>query len=88
MVSGLNSLPGFHCPMPAGAFYAFPNIKQITHDDKKLASFLLEEGNVAAIGGSCFGEVGRGYMRFSYANSLENIALAIERMREALPRFR
>jgi aspartate aminotransferase len=87
IVRGLNSLPGFHCPTPAGAFYAFPNVKAITHDDKKLASFLLEEGSVAAIGGSCFGEAGRGYMRFSYANSLENINLAIERMREALPRF-
>jgi aspartate aminotransferase len=88
IVRGLNSLPGFRCPTPAGAFYAFPNVKAITNDDKKLASFLLEEGNVAAIGGSCFGEAGRGYMRFSYANSLENINLAIERMREALPRFR
>jgi aspartate aminotransferase len=87
IVRGLNSLPGFRCPTPAGAFYAFPNVKAITQDDKKLASFLLEEGSVAAIGGSCFGETGRGYMRFSYANSLENINLAIERMREALPRF-
>jgi aspartate aminotransferase len=88
MVSGLNSLPGFRCPMPAGAFYAFPNVSQITHDDKQLASFLLEEGSVAAIGGSSFGEAGRGYMRFSYANSLENITEAIERMRAVLPRFK
>jgi len=87
MVSGLNSLPGVTCVMPKGAFYAFPNVSQITEDDKKLAAFLLEEANVAAIGGSCFGEVGRGHMRFSYANSLENINIAIERMREALPRF-
>ncbi|HTV74357.1 MAG TPA: pyridoxal phosphate-dependent aminotransferase [Candidatus Acidoferrales bacterium] len=88
MVNGLNSLPGFACPMPAGAFYAFPNVSQITRDDKQLASFLLEEGSVAAIGGSCFGDAGRGYMRFSYANSLENITLAIERMRAVLPRFK
>jgi len=87
MVAGLNSLPGITCVKPQGAFYAFPNVTQITNDDKNLAAFLLEEANVAAIGGSCFGEVGRGHMRFSYANSLENIKIAIERMREALPRF-
>jgi aspartate/methionine/tyrosine aminotransferase len=87
IISGLNSLPGMTCCMPQGAFYAFPNVTQITGDDKKLASFLLEEANVAAIGGSCFGKAGQGYMRFSYANSLTNIELAIERMREALPRF-
>ena len=87
IISGLNSLPGMTCCMPQGAFYAFPNVTQITGDDKKLASFFLEEANVAAIGGSCFGKAGQGYMRFSYANSLANIELAIERMREALPRF-
>ena len=87
IITGLNSLPGITCRMPQGAFYAFPNVTQITHDDKKLASFLLDEANVAAIGGSCFGKAGRGYMRFSYANSLENINLAIEPIREALPVF-
>ncbi|HEY0797741.1 MAG TPA: pyridoxal phosphate-dependent aminotransferase [Candidatus Baltobacteraceae bacterium] len=87
MVNGLNSLPGFSCAMPTGAFYAFPNVTRITRDDKKLASFLLEEGSVGSIGGSCFGEAGRGYMRFSYANSLANIELAIERMRDVLDRF-
>jgi aspartate/methionine/tyrosine aminotransferase len=88
IVNGLNSLPGITCKTPRGAFYAFPNVTQITQDDKKLAAFLLEEADVAAIGGSCFGEAGRGYMRFSYANSLENIHLAIEKMRAALPKFR
>jgi aspartate/methionine/tyrosine aminotransferase len=87
IVSGLNSLPGISCKTPLGAFYAFPNISAITPDDKKLASFLLEEAHVAGLGGSCFGEAGRGYMRFSYANSLDAIATAIERMRDALPRF-
>jgi aspartate aminotransferase len=87
IVTGLNSLPGITCKTPKGAFYVFPNVSKITYDDKKLATFLLEEAGVAAIGGSCFGEAGRGYMRFSYANSTANIQLAVERMREALPKF-
>ena len=87
IVAGLNSLPGISCKLPLGAFYAFPNVGRITRDDRKLASFLLEEAYVAGLGGSCFGEAGRGYMRFSYANSLANINHAIERIRTALPRF-
>jgi len=88
IVDGLNSLPGITCARPDGAFYAFPNVTGVTSDDKKLASFLLEEAYVAALAGAGFGAAGRGYMRFSYANSLENIHAAIERMREVLPRFR
>jgi aspartate aminotransferase len=87
IVAGLNSLPGISCRTPAGAFYVFPNVSQITLDDRRLASFILEEANVAGLGGSCFGAAGRGYMRFSYANSLEKIDAAIERMRAVLPRF-
>jgi aspartate aminotransferase len=87
IVAGLNSLPGISCKLPAGAFYAFPNVSNITRDDQKLASFILEEAHVAGLGGSCFGEAGRGYMRFSYANSLAKIDAAIERMRVTLPRF-
>jgi aspartate/methionine/tyrosine aminotransferase len=87
IVAGLNSLPGVSCRTPLGAFYAFPNVSAITRDDRRLASFILEEAYVAALGGSCFGEAGRGYMRFSYANSLEAIESAIERMRVVLPRF-
>jgi aspartate aminotransferase len=87
IVSGLNSLPGITCRTPAGAFYVFPNVSGITMDDRRLASFILEEANVAGLGGSCFGVAGRGYMRFSYANSLEKIAAAIERIRSVLPRF-
>jgi len=88
IVSGLNSIPGISCTLPKGAFYAFPNIQAITHDDQHFARFLLEDAGVAALGGSCFGEGGRGYVRFSYANSLENIGLALERIREAVPRYR
>jgi aspartate aminotransferase len=87
IVAGLNSLPGISCKLPAGAFYAFPNVSKITSDDQKLAAFIMEEAHVAALGGSCFGEAGRGYMRFSYANSLDQITAAIERMRGVLPRF-
>ena len=87
IVAGLNSLPGITCMRPQGAFYAFPNVSALTHDDKRLASFLLEEAHVAALGGSCFGDAGRGYMRFSYANSLPAISTAIERIRAALPHF-
>ena len=87
IVTGLNSVAGFSCKRPAGAFYAFPNVSRITREDQRLASFILEEAHVAALGGSCFGEAGRGYMRFSYANSLEHIEAAIERIRTVLPRF-
>jgi aspartate/methionine/tyrosine aminotransferase len=88
MVAGLNSLPGITCRTPRGAFYVFPNVTGVTHDDRALASFLLEDALVAGLGGSGFGEAGRGHMRFSYANSLQAIDAAIERMRGALGRFR
>lgn len=87
LVAGLRTLPGITCKVPDGAFYAFPNVGAITRDDRKLASFLLEEALVAVLGGSCFGNAGRGYLRFSYANSLAKIAQAIERMRAVLPHF-
>ncbi|MGH7707382.1 MAG: pyridoxal phosphate-dependent aminotransferase [Vulcanimicrobiaceae bacterium] len=88
IVAGLNSLPGVACKTPEGAFYVFPNISAITRDDRKLASFLLEEAHVAGLGGSMFGPAGAGHLRFSYANSLNNIARAIDQMRAALPAFR
>jgi len=88
IVAGLNEIPNVSCTLPEGAFYAFPNISKITHDDKKLASFLLEEAGVACLGGSCFGAAGAGYLRFSYAASLEAIHSALARMKEHLPRYR
>jgi len=87
IVAGLNSLPGITCRIPDGAFYAFPNVSGVTSDDRRLASFFLEEAYVAALAGRGFGQAGRGYMRFSYANSLEKIDAAIERMRAVLPRY-
>jgi aspartate/methionine/tyrosine aminotransferase len=87
IVAGLNAIPGISCNTPDGAFYVFPNVSAITRDDKKLAAFLLEEGSVAGLGGSCFGAAGTGFMRFSYAASLEKIDLGLERIRTTLPRF-
>ncbi len=86
-VAQVNAIPNVTCPLPDGAFYAFPNISKIAEDDVKLASFLLEEGGVAVLGGSCFGAAGAGCLRLSYANSLHELDRAAERMREALPRY-
>jgi len=88
IVAGLNDIPNVSCTLPEGAFYAFPNISKITHDDKKLASFLLEEAGIACLGGSCFGAAGAGYLRFSYAASIEDIHQALARMKEHLPNYR
>ena len=87
LVNGLNQLPGVSCTMPEGAFYAFPNVSKIAKDDKALAAFLLDEGGVACLGGSSFGDAGKGYLRFSYAASLEDIDFALQSMKETLPKF-
>ncbi|MBV9403575.1 MAG: pyridoxal phosphate-dependent aminotransferase [Candidatus Eremiobacteraeota bacterium] len=88
LVNGLNRIPGISCKMPEGAFYAFPNVSQVTMDDKRLARYMLEEAGVACLGGSSFGKAGEGYLRFSYATSIEQIDLALERIAEHLPRFK
>jgi len=80
-ISGLNTLPGFRCPMPEGAFYAFPNIAGTGIASKTLADALLQEAGVACLSGTAFGAYGEGYLRFSYANSLENLEAAVERIR-------
>ena len=85
-VAGLNTLPGFRCPVPMGAFYAFPNIEGTGMKSKALADALLNEAGVAALSGTSFGEFGEGYLRFSYANSLENLMEAVERIRKYLTR--
>jgi aspartate aminotransferase len=84
VVEGLNKLPGVSCKTPKGAFYAFPNVKNTGWKAKPLASALLEEANVAIIGGPDFGILGEGYIRVSYANSTENILKALDRMGEFL----
>ena len=80
VVDGLNRLPGVSCIMPKGAFYAFPDISGTGWKAKALASALLEEAGVATIGGPDFGVHGEGFIRVSYANSLDNIGRAMERI--------
>lgn len=84
IVKGLNSIPGFSCLTPDGAFYAFPNIKKTGFNSKELADKLLYEAGVATLAGTSFGKFGEGYLRFSYANSIENINLAMEKIKEVL----
>ena len=84
IVDGLNRLPGVSCLKPRGAFYVFPNIKQTGLSSSELASRLLEEAGVALLAGSDFGEYGDGYLRLSFANSIENIQLALESMHQFL----
>jgi aspartate aminotransferase len=79
-VAGLNTVPGFRCPVPEGAFYAFPNIRGTGISSKELADRLLNEAGVACLSGNSFGEFGEGYLRFSYANSLENLMEAVDRI--------
>jgi aspartate/methionine/tyrosine aminotransferase len=84
VVEGLNRLPGVRAATPKGAFYAFPNIAATGWKAKPLAAALLEEAGVATIGGPDFGVYGEGYIRLSHANSLENIARALERIGDFL----
>jgi aspartate/methionine/tyrosine aminotransferase len=87
IVEGLNAIPGFKCLKPRGAFYAFPNTRGTGWDSRKLADYLLNEAGVACLSGTAFGEAGEGYIRFSYANSLENIQKALMRVREAVQKI-
>jgi len=79
-VAGLNRIKGLSCRMPKGAFYVFPNITKTGWKSKKLADALLEEAGVACLSGASFGDFGEGYLRFSVANSLENLNLALEQI--------
>ncbi|MGA7220978.1 MAG: pyridoxal phosphate-dependent aminotransferase [Candidatus Sulfotelmatobacter sp.] len=79
-VAGLNKIKGFSCRMPKGAFYVFPNITKTGWKSKPLADALLEQAGVAALSGTAFGDFGEGYLRFSVANSLENLQQALDRI--------
>jgi aspartate aminotransferase len=81
-VAGLNKIKGFSCRMPKGAFYAFPNITKTGWPSKKLADALLDQAGVAALAGTAFGAHGEGYLRFSVANSLENLSKALGRIED------
>jgi len=80
MVAGLNKIKGFTCRLPKGAFYVFPNITKTGWPSKKLADAILDEAGVAGLSGTAFGAYGEGYLRFSVANSIENIEKALERV--------
>jgi aspartate aminotransferase len=80
VVAGLNRIKGFSCRMPKGAFYVFPNITKTGWKSKKLADALLDDAGVACLSGTAFGDYGEGYLRFSVANSLENLNQALERV--------
>ncbi len=79
-VAGLNKIKGFSCRTPKGAFYTFPNITKTGWTSRKLADALLEQAGVACLSGTAFGEYGEGYLRFSVANSLENLNKALARI--------
>jgi aspartate aminotransferase len=87
IVDGLNQIPGFRCLRPKGAFYVFPNIESTDVSSQEMEDFLLNEAGVAALSGTSFGEHGEGFVRFSYANSVENIKKALERIAEAMARL-
>jgi len=80
MVAGLNKIKGFSCRLPKGAFYVFPNITKTGWPSKKLADSLLDDAGVAALSGTAFGDFGEGYLRFSVANSIQNIEKALDRV--------
>jgi aspartate/methionine/tyrosine aminotransferase len=84
---GLNSIPGFRCTVPGGAFYAYANVQGTGIPSKEMADFLLEEAGVAGLNGGAFGDYGDGYIRFSYANSLENLMEAVARIGKVAVRW-
>ena len=79
-IAGLNNIKGFSCRLPHGAFYAFPNVQQTGWASKKLAEALLNQAGVACLAGTAFGQFGEGYLRFSIANSMENLDEALKRI--------
>jgi aspartate/methionine/tyrosine aminotransferase len=80
IVGALNGIKGISCVEPGGAFYVFPNISSFGLTSSDFANRLLEEAGVAAAAGTAFGDFGEGFIRFSYANSLENLKIAIDRL--------
>jgi aspartate/methionine/tyrosine aminotransferase len=85
IVTGLNRLPGVHCLEPRGAFYTFPNVTGIGRSSEEIADHILEHAGVAILPGTAFGAGGEGYLRFSYASSVQNIRDALEAIEAVLP---
>ncbi len=84
LVAGLNAIPGWRCRTPQGAFYAFPNVSSYGKTSSWWADYLLDEAGVAVLPGTAFGGCGEGYLRLIFANSMENIKLALERIAAAV----
>ncbi len=87
IVDGLNKIPGFRCHRPQGAFYVFPNIEGTGRSSSFMADYLLNEAGVACLSGTSFGSHGEGFIRFSYANSIENIEKALARIADAVSKL-
>jgi aspartate/methionine/tyrosine aminotransferase len=87
IVDGLNKIPGYRCAKPGGAFYVFPNIEGTKMDSRKMADYLLNEAGVAVLSGTAFGKFGDGFLRLSYANSVENINRALEKIKQAVEKL-
>ena len=87
IVDGLNQLPGVSCVMPKGAFYVFPNVAELGKTSDELENYFLHEAGVALLSGSAFGKYGEGFLRLSYANSIDNINIALQRMKSAIEKM-
>ena len=87
-MDGLNQIPGFRCLRPKGAFYVFPNIEGTGKSSQEMEDFLLNEAGVATLAGTSFGEYGEGFVRFSYANSIENIKKALKNIEQTLAKVK
>jgi aspartate/methionine/tyrosine aminotransferase len=87
IVEGLNATPGVSCVMPHGAFYVFPNVRSFGRPSAEIATHLLYDAGVCGLAGTAFGRHGEGYLRFSYANSRENLSAALDRISDSLARL-
>lgn len=88
IVKGLNAIPGITCRTPQGAFYVFPNIKSFGRSSRELADYLLQEAGVCVLPGASFGDMGEGYLRLCYSNSIPAIEKALEKIKEALKKYK
>ena len=84
IVDGLNAIEGISCKRPNGAFYVFPNVTKVPMDFAKIPDYLLYDYDVATLSGTAFGEYGKGYLRLSYAGSMESTKKALERINDAV----
>ena len=84
LVKGLNAIDGVDCVLPHGAFYVFPDVRGVGRPSRELAKSLLDDYGVAALSGNAFGKFGDGHLRFSYANSMENLSKALERIHDCV----